>query len=1219
MSEQTGTNLLPGTEIAGYRIERELGRGSMAVVYRAVQLNLQRPVALKVLSAELAGNHEFVGRFFNEARAAAALSHANIIQAYDAGQTDGGIHYFAMEYVEGETVQDRIRRDGAIPVRTALRMAEDIADALNYGWQRQRLTHGDIKPENVMVNTEGETKLADFGLAKVAEHDFTGSDVMLTPLYASPEAIRGQLGKGDCRGDIYSFGASLYHMLAGHPPFPGQDTETVLERHLNEQPAPLDGLVADLPHGVSAFVASLLEKDAAKRPQDWGEVLTRIRDLGHGKAAPVRKLRMGAAGAPRRPVVVHQNRAKPSLLLPFMIVLAMITVAFAAFMVFGPPSAAPPPPETVATAEPAPPPAPAPAPPAGSEERAAQARKNAQETWLQLQPRLASLDGEPEKCIALLEAFADEHRDVWLPPDYAGRMKDYRKAAEFRAAMREADPIALPGSQPPEPPGPAEPATAEPQAEPTATAHPRDLPLSREVQREDAFVQLCAQIRALPYRPGTPVERLLQQAQTWLDTYPEDSERKPLVALAAGALLPSLADCVPRLVAGQANATGKPFSPDRRTQGVVQEITAEHLVFEERTPHGSIRRRLPWADFTDLRPVIVLANLAIGTPASTVRERRLLLALALMSRDDNAWQIVTAGLAAEPELRHWQALRLDILAADREGPAVEQWQQIHRAFAAGQDDAKTYRQATELQATRTKTAERYQAELAYIATVCAESLPGIRAGRLVREAQQTVAAAPYEALRTLTLVRARYGALDFPERGQLEGLRAQALAALERPEILLQTIDRWPAYAFCTQLHGTWGNPPHIAMLAYLELAARDNLPIPQRSLLPAGQLIALTEIGDWAAAADLLPRIKLDRNTLFVRDFRGSLAFAAGLLGERFPRQALPTDALDILRETVAEPRGRPESTVLLATALADCALITRRCGEPEASLLLADAVEAAPLVQARNNFALSAIAVHLEAGRAAKAAEMLADFATNPQRRRAYGFTEDQRPLLLALEGFVSGKTGLDQESLDLPFANHERYFRLAVSALCARPGLAPATADRLAAAAAPHTAGFGPLGGSALYDLFLLRVADALAAGQLERARTLVEQELADPATARHPYYPRLLFIKAGLARVAGDTGKQTAIIDLVRGATFTNSGEHLLAGLLDPGHSREQIQRELSRVGCRNLRFWGEWLEGTLRIASAPRDQRAKIANSIYLDQCAPAERLLTPALAKYYLR
>lgn len=1219
MSEQTGTNILPGTEIAGYRIERELGRGSMAVVYRAVQLNLQRPVALKVLSAELASNHEFVGRFFNEARAAAALSHANIIQAYDAGQTEGGIYYFAMEYVEGETVQDRIRRDGAIPARTALRMGEDIADALNYGWQRQRLTHGDIKPENIMVNTEGETKLADFGLAKVAEHDFAGSDVMLTPLYASPEAIRGQLAKGDCRGDIYSFGASLYHMLAGHPPFPGQDTETVLERHLSEQPAPLDGLAADLPPGVSAFVAGLLEKDAAKRPQDWSEVLTRIRDLERGKSAPVRKLRMGTAGAPRRPVVVHQNRAKSSLLLPFMIVVAMITVAFAAFVVFRPPSEPPPAPETAAVAEPAAQPSPPPAPPAGPEERAAQTRKNAQETWEKLQQQLAELDGEPEKCIALLEAFADEHREVWLPPDYAGRMKDYRKAAEFRAAMQQADPIALPGGQQPAPPAAAEPATGEPQAEPVAPPRPRDLPLSREAQREDAFVQLCAQLRALPYRPGTPVDRLQQQAQTWLDTYPEDSERKPLVALAAGALLPSLADCVPRLVAGQANAAGKPFSPDRRTQGVVQELTAEHVVFEERTPHGSIRRRLPWADFTDLRSVIVLSNLALGTPAPSARERRLLLALALMSRDDSAWQIVTAGLAAEPELHYWQSLRQDYLAAEREGPAVDQWQQIHRAFAAGQDDAKTYRLVAELQATRTKTAERYQAELAYIATVCAESLPGVRAGRLVREAQQTIAAAPYEALRTLTFVRARYGTLDFPERGQLENLRDQALAGLERPEILLQTIDRWPAYAFCTQLHGTWGNPPHIAMLSYLELAARDNLPTPLRNLLPAGQVIALTEIGDWAAAADLLPRIKLDRAILPIRDFRGSAAFAAGLLGERFPRQALPADPLEILREAATEPRGRPESMVQLATALADCALITRRCGEPEASLILAEAVDAAPLVQARNNFALSAIAVQLEAGRSAKAGQMLADFAADPQRRRAYGFAEDQLPLLRALADFVSGKAGLDQESLALPVTNYEHYFRLAVSALAARPGQAPASADRLAAEAAPQAPGFGPLGGSALYDLLLLRVADALAAGQLERARKLVEQELADPATARHPYYPRLLFIKAGLARVDGDTGKQTAIIDLVRGATFTNSGEHLLAGLLDPGHSREQIQRELSRVGCRNLRFWGEWLEGTLRIANAPRDQRAKIANSIYLDQCAPAERLLTPALAKYYLR
>jgi serine/threonine-protein kinase len=188
--------LSPGTRIAGYCIEAEIGHGAMAVVYRAKQLNLDRPVALKILSDELAANHEFVSRFFNEARAAAALSHPHIVQAYDAGIADGGIHFFAMEYVEGETLLQRIRHQGHIRPGPGIALAIDIADALNYGWLRQGLTHGDIKPENIMINQAGESKLADFGLAKVAGHDFTGTEILLTPLYAAPETIRGEQGRG---------------------------------------------------------------------------------------------------------------------------------------------------------------------------------------------------------------------------------------------------------------------------------------------------------------------------------------------------------------------------------------------------------------------------------------------------------------------------------------------------------------------------------------------------------------------------------------------------------------------------------------------------------------------------------------------------------------------------------------------------------------------------------------------------------------------------------------------------------------------------------------------------------------------------------------------------------------------------------------------------------------------------------------------------------------
>ncbi|MFW6299546.1 MAG: protein kinase domain-containing protein, partial [Oceanicaulis sp.] len=196
----------------GYTVLRRVPVLYQAAVYKAVQVSLDRPVALKVLPSEFTNDADFVERFFNEARAAAALSHPNIVQAYDAGITEDDICYFAMEFVEGESLQERVEREGALKPAMALQAMKDVALALEYGWKRQRLTHGDIKPANIMVNERGIPKLSDFGLAKVAEFEFEGDGIMLTPLYAAPELIQGIGSGGNSASDIYSYGATLYHL-----------------------------------------------------------------------------------------------------------------------------------------------------------------------------------------------------------------------------------------------------------------------------------------------------------------------------------------------------------------------------------------------------------------------------------------------------------------------------------------------------------------------------------------------------------------------------------------------------------------------------------------------------------------------------------------------------------------------------------------------------------------------------------------------------------------------------------------------------------------------------------------------------------------------------------------------------------------------------------------------------------------------------------------------
>ena len=1218
MSEQAGPILLPGTEIAGYRIERELGRGAMAVVYRAIQLNLERPVALKVLSPELASSQEFVGRLFNEARAAAALSHASIVQAYDAGLAEGDIYYFAMEYVEGETVQDRIRREGPLPPRTALRMAADIADALDYGWQRQRLTHGDIKPENIMVNTEGETKLADFGLAKVDGHDFAGSGVMLTPLYASPEAIRGELQKDDCRGDIYAFGATLYHMLSGQPPFPGAETEAVLERHLSEELTPLSEMVGDLPPGVSDLVGSLLAKDAAARPQDWRAVRSAVQRLTKRKARPVRKMKVATPVAHKAAVARGARERRTPPVLPFVIVaavLAALAVVFAAMRggddSVNPQKGAP------AAVVPEPPPPRADGPAASDVEQSAaqrakreEAEKRVQKLWDALQPRLASLADDPEKGIGAVRDFEGKHGAVWTPPDLAVRLKDLEAALAWRAAARKDVPPVVP---------PTEVVEEAPKEE---NARPRPVPRvfvqPREVQREEAFVRLCAVIRAFPYRPGATVDALVGQANAWRKAYPEESDRGPLVRLIAESFLPALDECIPKLVANGKALVGKRVVLPRKRTAMVHQITLDRLTVYRKNADGSVRERLVWSELKDLRPLLMLCHHAFGSGTTALRDRRPYLALALISRDDSWWTAATAKLPGSPELVYWRALRTEYAKAQREGQALALWGRVQRAFADGKNDAEAYRLARELRAKRSEVTDRHLAELDQVDAVCSESVPEVKAGRLVREIQEIVKTSPLQALQSANLVRARYGALRFPERDQLLTLRAQSLAAIQRPQQLAAALARQSRQCFCTQLSGSWGSPPHRAMLAYQDLSSAKKPPARFRSAEPFAKLIALAELGDWGAAAEQLASCSPSPPGR-PPEFKACAQFAIGLVGERFPGKALDIDPLKTLGTIATAQRLRGDVRAQLATMRCEYAVITRRCREPVGNVLLTDVVEALPTGEHKASFALVSLAVHLEAGRHAEAARLLTEFGTDASRRSAYRFTRIHGELLKAFGDFVANGTPVPPDLMELPFGNHERFLRLAVSVLSVHPDKAGPGMDRLVEQVHAHGTGLGPLGGSAVYDLVCLRIAAALREGNLARAQSAVEWGLGQTGTALFPYYPKLLFLKAGLARVAGDTGEQRAIMQQVLAATMVSRAETALVKLLDPAYPAQRVVDSIRKDPSRNRRFWFEWLQKTLTTARAPAAKRAGIARGIHNRECPLAESLLTPALAKYYLR
>ncbi len=236
----------------------------MAEVYLAEQQSLARQVALKVLSAELAAQPAYVERFKHEARSAAALVHANIVQVYEVGQSNGS-HFIAQEYVAGQNVAEWLNRHGRADPARVLDILRQVAAALSKAHERS-IVHRDVKPENIMLARSGEVKVADFGLARVTTDDGTqrtqAGVAMGTPLYMSPEQIEGR--PIDSRSDIYSLGVTAYHMLAGEPPFTGDTPLAVAVQHINKQPPSLADRAPDTPNAL----VELVERMMAKAPED---------------------------------------------------------------------------------------------------------------------------------------------------------------------------------------------------------------------------------------------------------------------------------------------------------------------------------------------------------------------------------------------------------------------------------------------------------------------------------------------------------------------------------------------------------------------------------------------------------------------------------------------------------------------------------------------------------------------------------------------------------------------------------------------------------------------------------------------------------------------------------------------------------------------------------------------------------------------------------------
>ena len=268
--------MIPSPLSGRYELEEIVGTGGMSVVYRAWDLKYDREVAVKVLRAEFDTDENFIRQFNREARAAAQMSHPNIVGMYDVGQ-DGDVRYLVMEYVRGITLKEYIRQSGALSAGKAVSIAQKILSALEHA-HSQGIVHRDIKPQNILVAQDGQVKVADFGIARVvgsASNSNTDANPFGTVQYFSPEQANGN--PAVAQSDLYSVGVVLYEMLTGEVPFEGETAVSIALKHISTPPDPPSKRNPQVSRALDEVILKALEKDSAKRYQSATDMIVDLK------------------------------------------------------------------------------------------------------------------------------------------------------------------------------------------------------------------------------------------------------------------------------------------------------------------------------------------------------------------------------------------------------------------------------------------------------------------------------------------------------------------------------------------------------------------------------------------------------------------------------------------------------------------------------------------------------------------------------------------------------------------------------------------------------------------------------------------------------------------------------------------------------------------------------------------------------------------------------
>ncbi len=342
--------------IGKYRIERRLGEGGMGTVYLALDTELKRHVALKLLRQERAGNPTLVKRFQAEAKTAAALKHKNVVAVYEAGQVDG-FTFIAMEFVDGIDVHDLVQRREVIPVRRSISIIKQVASALQHAYERG-VVHRDIKPSNLLIQRDGTVKLADLGLARIIDESSDAGitrdgTTVGTVDYMSPEQARNSRS-ADTRSDIYSLGCAWYHMLTGEPPYADGGLTQRLRLHAEGKPPDPRDLNPKVPEGVVAILNRMmaknpddryrtpaevikeLDKVSLQRSTVAGQILSDLDEREESDGKPAIKVRKNAAPLPSRDPKLGKPESEGTVVFPMRLVGTVLTgIAVLALLLYG--------------------------------------------------------------------------------------------------------------------------------------------------------------------------------------------------------------------------------------------------------------------------------------------------------------------------------------------------------------------------------------------------------------------------------------------------------------------------------------------------------------------------------------------------------------------------------------------------------------------------------------------------------------------------------------------------------------------------------------------------------------------------------------------------------------------------------------------------------------------------------------------------------------------